>query len=94
MSHANKINMPLFLDNKINIKKIDEKNILLSSKLLETSLSIINTNDNCKIKIFNKKKYKFNQCKSYGEIENLSLINLHLLKKNDLKMTIKLNFLN
>ena len=94
VSHANKINMPLFLDNKINIKKIDEKNILLSSKLLETSLSIINTNDNCKIKIFNKKKYKFNQCKSYGEIENLSLINLHLLKKNDLKMTIKLNFLN
>ena len=87
--------MPLFIDNKIKIKKIDKTNILLSSKLFKSALSIKGENNSPKIEIFDKKQYyKFSQCRSYGETENLNLINLSFLGKDYFKTTLKLNFLN
>ena len=95
MSQKNRIDIPLFIDNKIKIKKIDKTNILLSSKLFKSSLSIKGENNSLKIEIFNNKQYyKFSQCRSYGESENLNLINLSFLGKEYFKTTLKLNFLD
>ena len=95
MSQKNRIDIPLFIDNKIKIKKIDKTNILLSSKLFKSSLSIKGENNSLKIEIFNNKQYyKFSQCRSYGEAENLNLINLSFLGKEYFKTTLKLNFLD
>ena len=92
--HANTIDIPLFLDSKINIKKIDKKKILLSTRLFKSSINIISKNANSKIEIFKKKNYKFSQCKSYGETKNLNLINLNFSGKSNFKTIIKINFTN
>jgi len=95
MSQKNRIDIPLFIDNKIKIRKIDKTNILLSSKLFKSALSIKVENASPKIEIFNRKQhYKFSQCRSYGQTENLNLINLSFFGKDYFKTTLKLNFLD
>ena len=95
MNQKNRINIPLFLDNEIMIKKINKSNIQLSSRFFRSSLNIDSKNNNPKMKIFNKKNYyKFKQCTSYGETKNLGLINLSFLCKDYFKTTLKLNFLD
>ena len=67
----------------------------VSSKLFKSALSIKVENASPKIEIFNRKQhYKFSQCRSYGQTENLNLINLSFFGKDYFKTTLKLNFLD
>ena len=88
-----KILMPLYLDNKITVNKINEKKYLLSSKFFRSILNIKDKNQLFKIELLkNKKNSGVGQCRKYGKNEPLNFLKLSCFGNKEFQIMLNLKF--
>ena len=89
-----KIFMPLYIDNKIIVTKINEKKYILKSKFFKSTLNISDKNKLSKIELFKNKKINgVGQCRKYGKDEPLNFLKLYCLGKKESQITLNLQFI-
>ena len=88
-----KIEIPFFIDQNIQITKIDYKNYFLKSKNIKAKLSIKSREKNISIKLDSSDKLGLAQCVSYGSEQKNKFLKIECFSKKSFNSCIKIEYL-